>query len=115
MTDDEIRDLLNHGLNMLHLKLQDDLAVLRNSGMVSKVLLNQLLALHPNPVELWANLHRDLEQAIADVLTRGYPEWIVQRHQTEIEETQAYLAGLAQIFAQGARPGSSESPPKDVP
>src|SRR4051812_44484735 len=102
MTEDETKALINQGLNALHAKIQDDLAVIRNTAAVNSIITNRLLSLYPGDFgELARQIHLDCEHAIGDVLTRGFPEGIASRHQAELEALQAYLAALAQARAQG--------------
>ena len=106
MDEEQIKALMNQGLNALHAKIQDDLAVMRNTAAIQSMITTRLIALHPNRDALLRDLHLDCEHLIGDVLTRGYPEWIVQRHQNNIERLQAYLTGLAQGSSQGTGGGS---------
>ena len=51
---------------------------------------------HPNKADLAAAFHAHAEQAIADTLTRDFPEGIRERFEQEIESVRQYLNGIAQ-------------------
>jgi hypothetical protein len=94
--DEEIKQALM-GLNV---KLQEDLAIVRNSHSISQLLISAILRRHPNLAEVVADADQMIEHAIADLLTRGYPDRVYARYKEELEGQRAYLHALVKAVDQ---------------
>ena len=87
-------------LKSLAAHTQEQIALLRFAQMATRIAVLAIARTHPNPAALAAEFHLETEHAIADVLTKGYPEHLAARYTKEFEDLRDYLNAVAQATNQ---------------
>jgi hypothetical protein len=92
---DRINAAISAAYNALNQRIQDDLIVVRLEGLAVRTLLKRVVAHCPELNQVAAEFDSDVEHVIADTLTRGYPQRVVDALQRDFEELRDFVRAKA--------------------